>query len=418
MTWRRLKQVAAVRVSNVDKKTVEGEQPVRLCNYTDVYYHQLITANLPFMEATATGEQLTHFGLLRGDVLVTKDSETADDIAVPAYIAEDLPGVLSGYHLAILRPRPGTDGRYLFWALASRSSREQFSAAATGVTRFGLRYETFGAVRVPLPSLQRQQAVADYLDPETARIDALIDKKHRMVELLDERFLADVRLRVTGGMPLKDPLDVHGPEISRPEWEPVKLGSDLRFGSGTTPAAGEERYYHDGSVPWLVTGELRDKPVAGVAHTVTSAALADYTALRVHPGGALLVAMYGATVGRLGITTFPTAVNQACCVMHSGSRVRTWFLFYYLLSHRADLMERSVGAGQPNISQEILRSLRVPVPQVSEQDRIVEVLDAAKARVDRLVAPIQDQLALLHERRQALITAAVTGELDIPGMAA
>ena len=123
--------------------------------------------------------------------------------------------------------------------------------------------------------------------------------------------------------------------------------------------------------------------------------------------------MYGATVGRLGITMFPATVNQACCVMHSGQRVGTWFLFYYLLSHRAVLIERSVGAGQPNISQDILRSLRIAAPEVSEQARIVAGLDADCARMERLAAPIRRLLDLLAEHRQALITAAVTGELDI-----
>jgi type I restriction enzyme S subunit len=124
-------------MSNVDKKTVSGERSVRLCNYTDVYYNERITAELPFMEATASVDQIARFGLRAGDVLLTKNSETPDDIAVPAYVVADLPDVVCGYHLALLRPGREVDGRYLFWALSSRSSREQFSASANGITRFG-----------------------------------------------------------------------------------------------------------------------------------------------------------------------------------------------------------------------------------------------------------------------------------------
>ncbi len=156
-----LKRVARITVSNVDKKTASDERSIHLCNYTDVYYNERITANLPFMEATASADQIDRFSLRAGDVLLTKDSETPDDIAVPAYVVADLPGVVCGYHLALLRPGQEVDGRYLFWALASRSSREQFSASANGITRFGLRYDSFGEVRVPLPRLARQRAIAD-----------------------------------------------------------------------------------------------------------------------------------------------------------------------------------------------------------------------------------------------------------------
>ncbi len=413
----RLKHLASIAVSNVDKKTASDEQSVRLCNYTDVYYNERITPDLPFMEATASADQIERFGLRAGDVLLTKDSETSDDIAVPTYVVADLPGVVCGYHLALLRPGQEVDGRYLFWALTSRSSREQFSASANGITRFGLRYDSFGEVRVPLPPIAEQRAIADYLDRETARIDALIEKKQQMLALLEEKFRETVRNQVTGGMSFDDPLDIRSDERLRTGWTRVKLAQDLRFGSGATPTAGEERYY-TGEIPWIVTGDLGDGLLETVPGSVTPEALVEFSALRVHPADALIVAMYGATVGRLAITALPAAVNQACCVMHSGVRLRTWFVFYYLLSHRQVLMERAVGAGQPNISQEILRSLRLVAPDLAAQDRIVSVLDGSRSRVDQLSSRVRGQLDLLTEYRQALITAAVTGELAIPEVAA
>ena len=98
---KRLKTVASVQLSNVDKKSLEGQEPVRLCNYTDVYYHERITPYLDFMNAMATPEQISCFSLSEGDVLITKDSESWTDIAVPAVIVEHLPGVPCGYHLAL-----------------------------------------------------------------------------------------------------------------------------------------------------------------------------------------------------------------------------------------------------------------------------------------------------------------------------
>ena len=100
----RLWEVARVALSSVDKKTVEGEIPVRLCNYTDVFYNRRITPDMQFMEATADTKEVQKWNLRRGDVLFTKDSETAEEIGIPAYVAADMPGVLCGYHLGLARP--------------------------------------------------------------------------------------------------------------------------------------------------------------------------------------------------------------------------------------------------------------------------------------------------------------------------
>jgi len=120
----KLKFIARAQFSNVDKKSEEGEQPVRLCNYVDVYYHDRITADIEFMEATAEAREAIKFQLQPGDVLITKDSEDPHDICVPAVVAEPLPGVLCGYHLAQVRPDPKrTHGPYLMYAFTSSGIR-------------------------------------------------------------------------------------------------------------------------------------------------------------------------------------------------------------------------------------------------------------------------------------------------------
>ena len=200
MREERLKHVADIRVSNVDKKTAKGDAQVRLCNYTDVYYHERITGDLDFMVATATRDQRATFGLRRGDVVLTKDSETADDIGVSALVAEDVPDLVCGYHLAVVRAHNRRAlGSYLRWALASLPARQRMSAAATGVTRFGLRSEAIADLPIPVPPLATQRSIADYLDRETAKIDALIAAKLRMVALLEERTRAARETLVSEG---------------------------------------------------------------------------------------------------------------------------------------------------------------------------------------------------------------------------
>lgn len=109
----KLKFVAQVSASNVDKKSKVGERPVQLCNYTDVYYSETIEANANFMKATATQEQVDKFTLRAGDTIITKDSEDPADIAVPAFVSKDLNGVVCGYHLSIIRPFNPINGQYI-----------------------------------------------------------------------------------------------------------------------------------------------------------------------------------------------------------------------------------------------------------------------------------------------------------------
>ena len=120
----RLDAVADVLFSNVDKHTVEGEMPVRLCNYVDVYKNEYITSAIDFMEASAEAREIEKFQVRKGDVLATKDSEEADDIAIPALVVEDLPCVICGYHLALIRPiSRRITGEFLAWLHRSKQFR-------------------------------------------------------------------------------------------------------------------------------------------------------------------------------------------------------------------------------------------------------------------------------------------------------
>ena len=201
---RRLRTVAEMRVSNVDKHTRDDEIPVRLCNYVDVYKNGRITPDLPFMSATATSDEIDRFQLERSDVLITKDSEAWDDIGVPALVAESADDLICGYHLALLRPREEIIGDYLAMALQSEAVSYQFHVAANGVTRYGLTHNGIQSVCLPLPPLAEQAAIVGYLDKATSGIDAAIASARRQIELLDEyrtRLVADV---VTGKLDVRE----------------------------------------------------------------------------------------------------------------------------------------------------------------------------------------------------------------------
>ncbi|MFA5043534.1 MAG: restriction endonuclease subunit S [Kiritimatiellia bacterium] len=197
----KLASVAEVIFSNVDKLSSPGEIQVRLCNYTDVYYNRRIDSRLQFKTATATPREIKRFHLLAGDVVITKDSESANDIAVPAYVAEDIPDLVCGYHLAILRPKNGIlDGRFLSQLLQLHHTRQYFATLANGVTRFGLGTDAINKAQIRLPNVAIQRKIADILtlwDETLEKLDALIAAKERRKKALMQQLLTG-RKRLKG----------------------------------------------------------------------------------------------------------------------------------------------------------------------------------------------------------------------------
>ena len=191
----RLRNVANVRQSNVDKHSEKGESQVRLCNYVDVYHNDRITSGLPFMQATATTGEIQRFGLRPGDVLITKDSEIWNDIAVPALVEEAESDVVCGYHLALLRPfaklmHPG----YLYYALQSPAVASQFHVRASGVIRFGLTLSAIKAVSVPRPPLDEQAMIVSFLDRFVTNLDRarrIASTELRLGQEFSDRLVSD-----------------------------------------------------------------------------------------------------------------------------------------------------------------------------------------------------------------------------------
>jgi type I restriction enzyme S subunit len=195
----RLKYSSLCKVSNVDKKTKEDEQNVRLCNYTDVYYNDYITSRQDFMKATAKPEEISRFCLLNNDVVITKDSEDWRDIAVPALVTETSPDIICGYHLAIIRPNSHRLlGVFLFRLMQSHAVNQQFQIASSGVTRFGLPKSSIGEAIIPVPSIPEQQAIANFLDLETGNIDLVVSKIREAISKLTDYRAALITAAVTG----------------------------------------------------------------------------------------------------------------------------------------------------------------------------------------------------------------------------
>ncbi|NUZ07667.1 restriction endonuclease subunit S [Piscinibacter koreensis] len=199
-----LRDVADIRVSNVDKKTLLSELPVRLCNYMDVYSNDYIRPDLPFMEATATAAEIQRFRVAKGDVLITKDSETPDDIGIPAAVTDEIDNLVCGYHLAQIRPiQSVVEPVYLSKQLSLAASAIYFAQRATGSTRYGLSNRTLAETPIRLAPLQQQKRIAAILtglDNAIGATEALIEKHQQikaglMHDLFTRGMLPDGSLR-------------------------------------------------------------------------------------------------------------------------------------------------------------------------------------------------------------------------------
>ncbi|MDD1770924.1 MAG: restriction endonuclease subunit S [Methanomassiliicoccales archaeon] len=417
---RRLKTVARVQLSNVDKKSVEGDVPVRLCNYVDVYYNDHITSAIEFMSATATPEQRTRFSLRRGDVLITKDSESWTDIAVSAVVAEDLEDVVCGYHLAHIRPLEVLDGRFLARAFSAVGPRDQFQIAANGVTRFGLSSDAIKDGVFAVPPLSEQLAIAAFLDRETAKIDTLVAKNKRVIELLQEKRTALITRGVTKGLdpsvPTKDSGVAWLGEIPE-HWEVRRIAMAVQKITNGYVGPTRDIFVNEG-VRYLqslhIKGGAIDFERRPYYVTELWSRAHDKSVLR---EGDVLVVQTG-DIGQVCAVP-PEFVGSNCHALiiiqmkpHLGSGV---FLSLLLQSDYGQnaLRWSQTGALHPHLECGHVREIPITLPPPSEQDEIVRELDQQTAEIGRLVAMISDGIDRLAEFRAALISGAVTGRIDV-----
>lgn len=187
------------------------------------------------------------------------------------------------------------------------------------------------------------------------------------------------------------------------------------IGSGTTPLSGEDKYYKDGTVNWLQTGDLNDNIVNYTSKKITDYALI-HKGLKIYPVDSLVIAMYGATIAKLGLLNIETTVNQACCVLCPSLKVLSKYSFYYFLAAKNELISLASGGGQPNISQSIISNFKILVPSPKEQEDMVKYLDTVTGKIDNLISEKRKQVDDLHTYRTSIISEAVTRGLspDVP----
>lgn len=181
----------------------------------------------------------------------------------------------------------------------------------------------------------------------------------------------------------------------------VKLGEVAETTSGGTPSRGNKKFYN-GDIPWIKSGELPDGEIKCVEETITQLGL-ESSSTKLLPAGTLIIAMYGATVGRLGLLTFPAATNQAVCAITPSEKLDRDFLFFWLLRSRENLIATSIGGAQPNVSQSVIRDLEIPLLPIEQQRQIAARLKAQLAEVAKARQAAEAQLEETTKLADAIV---------------
>lgn len=292
----------------------------------------------------------------------------------------------------------------------------QYNLLGSGSTFLEISAKEFSSFRLLFPSIEEQETIAEYLDEVTGKIDALVAEKQALVDELRAYRTSLITESVTRGLNPNAPLKNSGIDWlgDIPEhWKVVKTSYCFdTIGSGTTPTSTEEDFYEHGTINWLQTGDLNDGIISNTSKKVTEMAVR-VKGLKTYHKGSLVIAMYGATIAKLGLLAIETTVNQACCVLQPSKDILSNYAFYVFWSAKQELISLASGGSQPNISQATISNLRIPVPSISEQQEIIAFLDAKIAKIDEAIAELEAQLKDLVDYKQAVITEAVTGKVDV-----
>lgn len=279
-------------------------------------------------------------------------------------------------------------------------------------------YPTFKNEYLPFPPLEEQKVISAYLDKKNNEIDKFIRNKERLIELLEEEKINVFERLTRIGENENAQVKFTGIEwignINQ-KWELRKVSHSFKkIGSGTTPTSGANEYYDNGVYPWVNTGDLNDNILSSVNTLITKKALKDYSTLKQYPIGTLLIAMYGATIGKVSIMNLEACTNQACCALVPYKYFDTEFLFYWFKGNRDKIIALSYGGGQPNISQDVIRALRIPCPKIDEQKHLVKQISFEETRLNLIISKAKQEISSIKEYRQALITDLVTGKRSVP----
>lgn len=351
---------------------------------------------------------------IKNDILMGK----AASIGKIARVKSDIEfNIWSPLALIRIDTKKGSPG-YFEHALKSQESQYQIEQKANSNTQLNIGMKDICKIRLCYPEPYEQHIISDFLDHETARIDALIEEQKRLITLLKEKRQAVISHAVTKGLdpdvPMKDSGVAWLGEVPA-HWIVAKSKWYITTTSGGTPPSSQREEYYDGDIPWLRTLDLNNSAICEAEIYVTDKAIAD-TACRIVPKGSVLIAMYGGdgSVGKNGLLTFNSSINQAICAFLPNTNFNPNYLHKYMQFYRPYWMVGAESSRKdPNIGQDRIGDSHCLIPPIEEQEAISAYLMQKIAEMELLEIEANNMIVKLSERRSALISAAVTGKIDV-----
>jgi type I restriction enzyme S subunit len=419
MTIYKLEEIATVEISGVDKKIKDGEIPVKLCNFVDVYYKWAITSDLEqkFMEATARTNEIERFKLKRGQVALTKDSETRFDIGIATYIADDFDNVILGYHNALITPSPEKlSGKYLNALLHTDYARTYFANNASGSgQRYALSIDALNNFPVPLIPLAEQERIGDIfssIDQKIALNRAINDNLEAMAKQLYDYWFVQFDFPNEEGKPYKSSGGkmVWNEKLKReiPEgWYADNICRIADILSGGTPSKQVDSYWQNGNIPFFgptdYTGAIFQLTTA---EHITNEGL-KHCASSLFEEGVVIITARG-SIGKIVVVGTPMAMNQSCYAFRSRNNE-----FEYLFFLTAQLIEHLKAKGSGSVFKSIITAdIENSILSIADETTITLFTSTIRPLMNAIKENTK-QIELLTKQRDELLPLLMNGQVSV-----
>lgn len=377
----------------------KGEMPV--FRIGDIIEDNISIKDNVFVNKQST---LNNYEVRKGDILLAMSGATTGKIG----IIKNQIGYIN-QRVGIVR---STIQPWIFYNLKSNIFSEYVLLKAIGSAQPNISTENFNNYKIPFPPLFVQHSISSFLDTKCGEIDSLISIQEEMISELLAYKQSVITEAVTKGLDKKAKMKNSGVEWIGDipeEWVKDKIFRVFSvIGSGTTPKATDDRNF-EGDINWIQSGDINGGKMFECKNKISENVLNQYSTLKIYKAPFIIVAMYGASVGNISISNIDGCVNQACCVMSNSNQCFN-YLFYAIKAAKDYLIYRAEGGGQPNISQDKLKNLWLPLPPLPVQQAIATYLDEKTSQIDSLIALKQSKIESLKEYKKSIIYEYVTGK--------
>ena len=420
----KLSELASVDISGVDKKSYEGEKPVRLCNFTDVYKNWAITEyHYPsLMKATAKDRDIEKFKIKKGQVAITKDSETRDDIGIPTYIADNFEDVILGYHCALITPSDALDGKYLNAYLNTKMAKKYFEGYASGSgQRYTLTLDSINDIQIWMPDIEDQKKLSKILndiDRKIALNTRMNVELEAMAKQLYDYWFVQFDFPDENGKPYKSSGGkmVYNPTLKREipaGWDNCEIKDLSEVVNGATPLTTNLDYYGN-DIIWITPNDLSNQKAKFISCGERSLTQMGYDSCSttLMPAGSVLMSSR-APIGLLTIAEVELCTNQGFKSFVPFDMTDNYFLYYYIKEHMAQIEQLGAGTTFREVSRDTM--LKFPILKISDREiyaKWYEQIDSICKEQKNLLRQIRHLIPLRDSLLPMLMNGQVTVEQE------